>query len=150
MYRTAQGLEQELGRRPTPEEVAAQMGLPAENVRSMMDISRHTLALERPVGVDGDGELGDLIEDVAAPEPADATERSLLREAIEEVLGELTPRQARILTLRFGLDSGEQHTLEMIGVKFGLSRERIRQLEKIALARLREPWLADRLRNYLE
>jgi RNA polymerase primary sigma factor len=150
MYRTAQALEQERGRRPTPEEVASEMDLPAESVRGMMDVSQHTLALERPVGVDGDGEFGDLIEDLDAPEPSDATEDRLLRDAIEEGLAELTPRQERILRLRFGLDSGEEHTLEMIAVRFGLSRERIRQLEKVALRRLGAPDLADKLRAYLE
>jgi RNA polymerase primary sigma factor len=150
MYRTAQALEQAWGRRPTPEETAAHMGLPAESVRDMMDMSRHTLALERPVGVDGDGEFGDLIEDVDAPEPFDVAGRRLLREAIEDVLAELTPRQARILRLRFGLNGGEEHTLEMIALKYGLSRERIRQLEKIALTRLRNLRLANRLRAYLE
>ncbi len=150
MYKTAYALEQERGRRPTPEEVAAEMELPAEGVRSMMDISQHTLALERPLGGDGDSEFGDLIEDVDAPEPSEATEYSLLREAIEELLTELTPRQARILRLRFGLDSGEGRTLEMIAAKFGLSRERIRQLEKIALSRLRAPRLAHKLRDFRE
>jgi RNA polymerase primary sigma factor len=150
MYKTAYALEQEWGRRPTPEETAAQMGLPAESVQGMLDTSRHTLALERPVGVDGDGEFGDLIEDVDAPEPFDEAGLRLLRRAIEDVLAELTPRQARILRLRFGLNGGEEHTLEMIAVKFGLSRERIRQLEKIALTRLRNPRLANRLRDYLE
>jgi RNA polymerase primary sigma factor len=116
----------------------------------MMDISRHTLALERPVGEDGDSEFGDLIEDVEAPKPSDMAERRLLRKVTEEVLAELPPRQERILRLRYGLNGGEEHTLEMIAVKFGLSRERIRQLEKTALSRLRAPGLADKLRDYLE
>ena len=150
MYRTAQALEQERGRRPTPEEVATQMELPAENVRSMLAFSQHTLTLERPLGGDGDSEFGDLIEDVDAPEPSDAAEHRLLREAIEEVLAELTLRQARILRLRYSLNGGGEHTLEMIAVKFGLSRGRIRQLEKVALSRLRAPDLADKLRDYLE
>jgi RNA polymerase primary sigma factor len=150
MYKTAYALEQELGRRPTPEEIAHQMGLPPANVRGMLDISRHTLTLEWPVGVEGDGEFGDLIEDVDAPEPADAAEHRLLREAIEELLAELTPRQERILRLRFGLNGGQGHTLEMIALKFGLSRERIRQLEKIALSRLRARGLAHKLRDHLE
>jgi RNA polymerase primary sigma factor len=126
------------------------MELPAENVRSMMDISQHTLALERPVGEDGDSEFGDFIEDVDTPEPSEVMEYSLLREAIEELLTELTPRQERILRLRFGLDSGEERTLEMIAAKFGLSRERIRQLEKSALGTLRHSRFADQLRPYLE
>ncbi len=149
MYRTAQILEQSLGRRPTPEEIAEEMELPAESVRGMMDASQHAIALERPVGDDGDSEFGDFIEDQETPEPAEAAAHHLLQEAIEEVLSELTPRQAHILRLRFGLGGGEQHTLEEIANKFGLSRERIRQLEKEALRRLRHPRLAHNLRDYL-
>ncbi len=149
MYRTAQILEQELGRRPTPEEIAEEMSLPAESVRGMMDASQHAIALERPVGDDGDSEFGDFIEDQDTPEPAEAAAHHLLQETIEEVLSELTPRQAHILRLRFGLGGGEQHTLEEIANKFGLSRERIRQLEKEALRRLRHPRLAHNLRDYL-
>jgi len=149
MYRTAQILEQELGRRPTPEEIASEMEIPTENVRSMMDASQHAIALERPVGDDGDSEFGDFIEDQDTPEPGEAAAHHLLQETIEEVLSELTPRQAHILRLRFGLGGGEQHTLEEIANKFGLSRERIRQLEKEALRRLRHPRLAHNLRDYL-
>jgi RNA polymerase primary sigma factor len=149
MYRTAQLLEQQLGRRPTPEEIAEEMELPAESVRGMMDASQHAIALERPVGDDGDSEFGDFIEDQDTPEPAEAAAHHLLQETIEEVLSELTPRQAHILRLRFGLGGGEQHTLEEIANKFGLSRERIRQLEKEALRRLRHPRLAHNLRDYL-
>jgi RNA polymerase primary sigma factor len=149
MYRTAQVLEQELGRRPTPEEIAEEMNLPAESVRGMMDASQHAIALERPVGDDGDSEFGDFIEDQDTPEPAEAAAHHLLQETIEEVLAELTPRQAHILRLRFGLGGGEQHTLEEIANKFGLSRERIRQLEKEALRRIRHPRLAHNLRDYL-
>jgi len=149
MYRTAQILEQELGRRPTPEEIAGEMDLPADSVRGMMDASQHAIALERPVGDDGDSEFGDFIEDQDTPEPAEAVAHHLLQETIEEVLSELTPRQAHILRLRFGLGGGEQHTLEEIANKFGLSRERIRQLEKEALRRLRHPRLAHNLRDYL-
>jgi len=149
MYRTAQVLEQELGRRPTPEEIAEEMNLPADSVRGMMDASQHAIALERPVGDEGDSEFGDFIEDQDTPEPDEAAAHHLLQETIEEVLSELTPRQAHILRLRFGLGGGEQHTLEEIANKFGLSRERIRQLEKEALRRLRHPRLAHNLRDYL-
>lgn len=149
MYRTAQVLEQRLGRRPTPEEIARHMELPAEAVRGMMDASQHAIALERPVGDDGDSEFGDFIEDRDSPSPLDSATQNLLQEAIEEVLSELTPRQSHILRLRFGLSGGESHTLEEIANKFGLSRERIRQLEKEALRRLRHPKLAHSLRDYL-
>ncbi len=133
MYRTAQLLEQNLGRRPTPEEIAMEMELPAENVRGMMDASQHAIALERPVGDDGDSEFGDFIEDQDSPSPVESATQHLLH----------------ILRLRFGLGGGDPHTLEEIANKFGLSRERIRQLEKEALRRLRHPRLAHNLRDYL-
>ena len=149
MYRVAQSLEQTLGRRPSPEEIAADMDLPSETVRAMMDASQHAIALERPVGEEGDSEFGDFIEDQDSPSPVDSATQHLLQETIEEVLSELTPRQSHILRLRFGLGGGEPHTLEEIANKFGLSRERIRQLEKEALRRLRHPRLAHNLRDYL-
>lgn len=149
MYRIAQDLEQSHGRRPTPEEIAVAMNLPSEAVRAMMDASQHAIALERPVGEDGDSEFGDFIEDQDTPSPVDSATQNLLEETIEEVLTELTPRQSHILRLRFGLSGGEPHTLEEIANKFGLSRERIRQLEKEALRRLRHPRLAHNLRDYL-
>jgi RNA polymerase primary sigma factor len=149
MYRAAQLLEQTLGRRPSPEEIALEMDLSADSVRSMMDASQHAIALERPVGDDGDSEFGDFIEDQDSPSPVESATQHLLQETIEEVLAELTPRQSHILRLRFGLGGGEPHTLEEIANKFGLSRERIRQLEKEALRRLRHPRLAHNLRDYL-
>jgi RNA polymerase primary sigma factor len=149
MYRVAQSLEQSLGRRPSPDEIAGEMDVPADTVRSMMDASQHAIALERPVGEDGDSEFGDFIEDQDSPSPVEAATQHLLEETIEEVLSELTPRQSHILRLRFGLGGGEPHTLEEIANKFGLSRERIRQLEKEALRRLRHPRLAHNLRDYL-
>lgn len=149
MYRVAQDLEQLQGRRPTPEEIAEAMNLAPETVHAMMDASQHAIALERPVGEDGDSEFGDFIEDQDTPGPVEVATQNLLEETIEEVLGELTPRQSHILRLRFGLGGGEPHTLEEIANKFGLSRERIRQLEKEALRRLRNPRLAHNLRDYL-
>jgi RNA polymerase primary sigma factor len=149
MYRTAQNLEQSLGRRPTPEEIATEMDIPADNVRGMMDASQHAIALEKPVGDDGDSEFGDFIEDIESPSPVESATQHMLQETIEEVLSELTPRQNQILRLRFGLGGGDPHTLEEIANKFGLSRERIRQLEKEALRRLRHPRLAHNLRDYL-
>jgi len=149
MYRVAQQIEQNLGHRPTPDEIAEEMSIPAESVRAMMDASQHAVALERPVGEDGDSEFGDFLEDKETPSPVDTATQHLLQETIEEVLSELTPRQSHILRLRFGLGGGEPHTLEEIANKFGLSRERIRQLEKEALRRLRNPRLAHSLRDYL-
>ena len=149
MYRTAKELEQTHGRRATAEEIAGAMGLAADTVRAMMDASQHAIALEGPVGDDGDSEFGDFIEDRDTPSPVDSATQNLLQETIEEVLAELTPRQGHILRLRFGLGGGEPHTLEEIANKFGLSRERIRQLEKEALRCLRHPQLAHNLRDYL-
>lgn len=149
MYRTAQSLEQMLGRRPTAEEIAAEMDVPLDTIRGMMDASQHAVALERPVGDDGDTEFGDFIEDQETLSPVDAAIQHLLEETIEQVLGELTNRQSSILRLRFGLGGGEPHTLEEIANKFGLSRERIRQLEKEALRRLKSPRLSVALRDYL-
>jgi RNA polymerase primary sigma factor len=149
MYRVAQKLEQSLGRRPTPEEIGKEMDLPFDTIRAMMDASQHAIALERPVGDEGDSEFGDFIEDQDTPSPVDSATQHLLEETIEEVLSELTPRQSHILRLRFGLGGGEPHTLEEIANKFDLSRERIRQLEKEALRRLRHPRLAHNLRDYL-
>jgi RNA polymerase primary sigma factor len=149
MYRTAQKLEQQLGRRPTPEEIGEFMEVSTASIRQMMDASQHAIALERPIGDEGDSEFGDFIEDQDTPSPSDAATQNLLRETIEEVLAELTPRQSHILRLRFGLGGGEPHTLEEIANKFDLSRERIRQLEKEALRRLRHPRFAHNLRDYL-
>ena len=142
MYKTMRRLEQAYDRRPTPEEIASEMEIPLESVQEMMDASWHSISLERPAGDEGDSELGDFIEDEETPKPADIAESHLLRESIEEVLFDLTPRQAHILRLRFGLGSGEPLTLEEVAGKFGLSRERIRQLEKQALRSLRHPRLA--------
>lgn len=149
MYRMAQHLEQRMGRRPTLDEIADEMDLPIDTIRNMMDASQHAIALEKPVGDDGDSEFGDFIEDQDTPSPVESATQHLLQETIEEVLSELTPRQSHILRLRFGLGGGEPHTLEEIANKFGLSRERIRQLEKEALRRLRHPRLAHNLRDYL-
>ena len=149
MYRCAQELEQTLGRRPTPEEIASAMEVAADAVRAMLDASQHAIALEKPVGDDGDSEFGDFIEDQDTISPVESATQHLLEETIDEVLAELTPRQSHILRLRFGLGGGEPHTLEEIANKFGLSRERIRQLEKEALRQLRHPQLAHNLRDYL-
>ncbi len=149
MYRVARELEQEMGHRPTPEEIADALSMTPDKVRSMMDASRHAIALETPVGEDGDSEFGQFIEDESLPAPAEVTDQHLLQESIDELLNELTPRQAHILRLRFGLGGGEQHTLQEIADRFGLSRERIRQLEKTALRRLRHPRFARTLRSYL-
>lgn len=149
MYRIAQTIEQERGRRAHIQEIADEMSMPVDMVRNMMDASQHVIALERPVGEDGDHEFGDFLEDTHTPSPADAAVRHLLQETVENILSELSPRQSHILRLRFGLSGTEPHTLEEIANKFGLSRERIRQLEKEALRRLRHPRVSHNLRDYL-
>jgi len=149
IYRIAEQLEQETGRRPTPEEIAAQTGLNPTKVERLLRISRYPVSLERPVGDDGDTEFGDFIEDDESPPPTEVAYQQLLRETLEEVMTALSPREARILRLRFGLRDGRAHTLEEVGEKFGLTRERIRQIEHQALDRLRHPHRSKQLRDYL-
>ncbi len=149
IYRTAQRLEQMRGRPPTPEEIADDMGLTPRRVRWMLRVSRHPISLEKPVGEEEDSEFGSFIEDAEARLPDEEAGHDLLREQIEDLLGTLTPREARILRLRFGLQDGHSYTLEEVGRKFGLTRERIRQIEVRALRRLRHPRRSRRLRDYL-
>lgn len=149
LYQVAQELEQEYGRQPTAEEIAENMELPADRVRWMLRTSRQPVHLERPVGDESDAELGDFIEDIEAPPPAETVAQKMLTEEIGEILDQLTPREARILRLRYGLQDGESRTLKEVGEMFGLSRERIRQLEKEALRKLRHPNFAGHLRQYL-
>ncbi len=149
LYQIAQELEQEYGRQPTAEEIAKFMELPADRVRWMLRTSRQPVHLERPVGDESDAELGDFIEDIEAPPPAEAVAQQMLTEELGDILDQLTPREARILRLRYGLQDGESRTLKEVGEMFGLSRERIRQLEKEALRKLRHPNFAGHLRQYL-
>jgi RNA polymerase primary sigma factor len=149
LYKTAQRLEQEQGHRPTPEEIAEEMGLEPGKVEWMMGVSRRPLSLERPVGEEGYTELEHFIENEEAPMPSDVASQHLLAEKMEEVLATLTPRQARILRLRFGLQDGYNYTLQEVAEKFGLTRERIRQLESEALRRLRHPSRSRKLRTHL-
>ncbi len=149
LYHVSRRLEQELGREPTAEEIGEDMELPAKKVGWMLKISQRPLSLEKPVGEEKDSELGDFIEDEDLPGPAETASHRLLREEIEAVLNALTPREARVLQLRFGLTDGRSHTLKEVGEKFGVTRERIRQIETEALARLRSPARARRLRDYL-
>ncbi|MFO7679403.1 MAG: sigma-70 family RNA polymerase sigma factor [Chloroflexota bacterium] len=149
LYQVAQELEQEYGRQPTAEEIAHTMELPAERVRWMLRTSRQPVHLERPVGDESDAELGDFIEDIEAPPPAEMVASNMLTEELGDILDQLTPREARILRLRYGLQDGESRTLKEVGEMFGLSRERIRQLEKEALRKLRHPNFAGHLRQYL-
>ena len=149
LHQVSRQLEQVWGRKPTPEELAEQMELEPSKVRWMLRVSRHPVSLERPVGEEEDSELGNFIEDEDAPTPPDAAYHRLLQEKLEDVLSTLTPREARILRLRFGLQNGRSYTLEEVGKKFGLTRERIRQIEGQALRKLRHPRRSRQLRDYL-
>ena len=137
--RVSRQLLQELGRDPTPEEVARRMGLSVARVREIMKISQEPVSLETPIGEEEDTHLSDFIEDEAAPDPADAASMLLLKEQISEVLTTLAPREAEVLRLRFGLVDGRSRTLEEVGQNFGVTRERIRQIEAKALRKLRHP-----------
>jgi RNA polymerase primary sigma factor len=149
LYQTAQRFEQERGRSPSVQEIAEEMETKPGRVRWIMRVSRHPLSLQRPVGEERDRELGSFIEDDETPVPPEATERAILRDTLEELLSTLSPREARILRLRFGLQDGHHYTLEEIGDRFGVTRERIRQIEQKALRRLRHPRRSRRLGGYL-
>jgi RNA polymerase primary sigma factor len=149
LHQVSRQLEQVWGRKPTPEELAEEMDLEPSKVRWMLRVSRHPVSLERPVGEEEDSELGNFIEDIDAPTPPDAAYHHMLQEKLEDVLATLTPREARILRLRFGLQNGRSYTLEEVGKKFGLTRERIRQIEGQALRKLRHPRRSRQLRDYL-
>ena len=141
---------QELGREPTVEELGEKLGMPAERVREIQRISQEPVSLEAPVGDEDDSLLGDFVEDPGAIAPADAAARALLTEAVEEALEQLSERERRVVRLRFGLDDGQLHTLEEVGKEFGVTRERIRQIESKTLAKLRHPTRSQRLRDYLD
>jgi len=150
LYKTQRQLEQELGRKPTPEEIATAMDLEPRKVQWMLKVSWRPMSLERPVGEEEDSELGSFIEDLTTPTPTQSAYQNLLHEKVEEVLGTLTAREARILRLRFGLQNGRSYTLEEVGQKFGLTRERIRQIEGRALRRLRHPRRSRQLRDFTQ
>jgi len=149
MYRHARDLEQSLGRPPTVEELAGSLNVTSRKVQWMLQVSWIPLSLESPVGDEEDAELGMFVEDQTTPTPFQSVHQTMLRERVEEVLSTLTPREARVLRLRFGFDEGKPYTLEEVGAKFGLTRERIRQIEGKALRRLRHPGCARRLKDYL-
>jgi RNA polymerase primary sigma factor len=147
LYKTAYRLEQEAGCKPTPAEIAEEMGIHPDRVRWMLKVSSHPISLARPVGEDQESELEAFIEDDSIPSPEESAHQSQLREKVRQALSTLTPREASILRLRFGLQNGRSYTLEQVGHKFGLTRERIRQIEKQALRRLRHPARSRRLRD---
>jgi RNA polymerase primary sigma factor len=150
VLRVQRHLLQELGREPTVEEVAAKVSMPPARVREIQRIAQEPVSLETPVGQEDDSHLGDFIEDQQAIAPADAAARALLSEAVGEALEELTERERQVVRLRFGLDDGQVRTLEEVGKEFGVTRERIRQIEAKTLAKLRHPIRSQKLRDYLD
>jgi RNA polymerase primary sigma factor len=149
LARVSRQLVQELGRDPTVEEIAEELGVSPKKVERTIKVSQRPLSLEMPVGEEDDSFLGDFIEDSEAPSPTDQASQQLLRDQIEDIFGSLTPREVRILQLRFGLVDGYSYTLEEVGRKFGVTRERIRQIEAQALGRLRHPSRSRKLRDFL-
>jgi RNA polymerase primary sigma factor len=149
MYRTAQEIEQRSGKRPTAKQIGERMGISPDRVRWLMTKSRRPLSLQKPVGEENDSELGQFIEDEESPAPAEAATQTLLAEKLQHLLTTLTPREERILRLRYGLDDGRSWTLKEVGAKYGLTRERIRQIERKALRRLRHPSRSRQLRSYM-
>ena len=150
LIRVSRQLLQELGREPTPEEISEEMNMPVERVREILKISQEPVSLETPIGEEEDSHLGDFIQDDNVPVPADAAAFTLLREQLQEVLGTLTEREQKVLTLRFGLEDGRARTLEEVGKEFNVTRERIRQIEAKALRKLRHPSRSRKLKDYLE
>lgn len=150
LIRVSRQLLQELGREPMPEEIAKEMDTTVDRVREIMKIAQEPVSLETPIGEEEDSHLGDFIEDHDAPAPADAASFTLLREQLEEVLETLTVREKKVLELRFGLEDGRSRTLEEVGQHFGVTRERIRQIEAKALRKLRHPSRSKRLKDFLE
>ncbi len=149
LIRTSRHLLQQMGREPTPEEIAAEMEIPVEKVMEIQKIAQDPVSLETPIGEEDDSHLGDFIQDEDSPEPHDSAAYTLLKEQLEEVMNTLTPREAKVLKLRFGLEDGKARTLEEVGREFEVTRERIRQIEAKALRKLRHPSRSKKLRDYM-
>ena len=149
LIRTSRHLLQQLGREPTPEEIAQEMELPLDKVMEIQKIAQDPVSLETPIGEEDDSHLGDFIQDEDSPAPQDLAAYTLLREQLEDVMNTLTPREAKVLKLRFGLEDGRPRTLEEVGKEFMVTRERIRQIEAKALRKLRHPSRSKKLRDYM-
>ena len=149
LIRTSRHLLQQLGREPTPEEIAVEMEIPVEKVTEIQKIAQDPVSLETPIGEEDDSHLGDFIQDDDSPAPQDAAAYTLLREQLEEVMKTLTPREAKVLKLRFGLEDGKSRTLEEVGKEFNVTRERIRQIEAKALRKLLHPSRSKKLKDYM-
>ena len=148
LIRVNRQLAQELGRDPTPEEIAKEMGISESKVREIIKIAQEPVSLETPIGEEEDSHLGDFIEDENAPAPAEVASNAMMREQLQEVLHTLTPREEKVIRLRFGLEDGQAHTLEEVGKEFNVTRERIRQIEAKALRKIRHPGRSKKLRDY--
>ena len=149
LIRTSRHLSQQLGREPTPEEIAQEMEIPVEKVMEIQKIAQDPVSLETPIGEEDDSHLGDFIQDEDSPAPQDSAAYTLLKEQLEEVMNTLTPREAKVLKLRFGLEDGRARTLEEVGREFQVTRERIRQIEAKALRKLRHPSRSKKLKDYM-
>ena len=149
LIRTSRNLLQQMGREPTPEEIAKEMEIPVEKVVEIQKIAQDPVSLETPIGEEEDSHLGDFIQDEDSPAPHDAASYTLLKEQLEEVMNTLTPREAKVLKLRFGLEDGKSRTLEEVGKELNVTRERIRQIEAKALRKLRHPSRSKKLRDYM-
>jgi RNA polymerase primary sigma factor len=150
LIRTSRYLVQELGREPNPEEIAERMDIPLEKVRKVLKIAKEPISLETPIGEEEDSHLGDFIEDKNTTSPVDSVINIDLAEQVDKVLGSLTPREERVLRMRFGIGEKSDHTLEEVGQDFEVTRERIRQIEAKALRKLRHPSRSKRLRTFME
>jgi len=150
LVRVSRRLLQELGREPSDEEIGEEMGVRPEKVREIIRVAQTPISLETPIGEEEDSHLGDFVEDREAVSPSDAASLTMLHAEVEDLLDTLTPRERRVLQLRFGLIDGHQRTLEEVGKRFGVTRERIRQIEAKALRKLRHPSRAKKLRDYFE
>ena len=149
LIRTSRHLLQQLGREPTPDEIAAEMEIPVEKVMEIQKIAQDPVSLETPIGEEDDSHLGDFIQDEDSPAPQDSAAYTMLKEQLEEVMNTLTPREAKVLKLRFGLEDGRSRTLEEVGKEFMVTRERIRQIEAKALRKLRHPSRSKKLKDYM-
>ena len=150
LVRVQRQLLQDLGRDPTPEEIGKEMGMSADRVREIQKISQEPVSLETPIGEEEDSQLGDFIEDSQAVAPPEAASDSMLREQLDQVLDGLADRERKVIKLRFGLEDGHPRTLEEVGREFGVTRERIRQIESKTLAKLRHPSRSGKLKDYME
>jgi RNA polymerase primary sigma factor len=149
LNRISRQMLQEMGREPTPEELAVRMEMPEDKVRKVLKIAKEPISMETPIGDDEDSHLGDFIEDTSVSSPIDSATTESLRETTHSVLAQLTPREAKVLRMRFGIDMNTDHTLEEVGKQFDVTRERIRQIEAKALRKLRHPSRSEQLRSFL-